>query len=96
MPRRDPTARRPQDKTLLNQEGLQHILNRTALFRQSRSQAIDTHRAAIELLDHGQQQPSIQMIKALSVNVQQIERSLRGCAITASIGLHLGVITDTT
>ena len=90
----DPTPRRPQDKTLLNQEGFQNVLDGTALLRDRRGQTIDTHWSAIKLFNHGEKQAPIKMIETLRINAQQIEGRLRGCAINASISLDLGVVTN--
>ena len=95
MAGRDPTARRSQNKALLNQKRLQYILNRAALLGQCRGQTIHPHGATIELLDHSEQQPAIQMVKTLGVHGQQIECRLGRPAGHRAIGLYLCIVSNT-
>src|SRR5580704_3776754 len=67
-------ARRACNESLLDEEGLDHVLERAPLLTDRRRQAVDAHRAAVELFHDRAQQLVIQRIQSLRVNLQQVER----------------------
>ncbi len=72
--RGDAAARGAHQESLLDQKGLDHILDGAALLAHGRRQAVDAHRAALEFLDHRQQQFSVQHVEPLRVDFQHVER----------------------
>src|SRR5690606_5144871 len=66
-------ARRAHDVALLDQIGLQNILDGVALFTDGRGQAINANRTAVEFFDQGQQQSSILVIQPALVDVEHVQ-----------------------
>ena len=96
MARCDAAAGGPQNESLLYQKWLKYIFDRAPLLRQSGSQTVDTNGAPVEFLNQREQQPAIQMIKTLRINIKQIKRRLRGITGHRAVCLHLGVIPHAT
>src|SRR5690606_11562885 len=65
--RDDPAARRAHHVALLDQIGFQHILDGAALLADGGRQVVDSDRAAVELLDDGQQQAAVLLVEAVDV-----------------------------
>ena len=64
---------RAHHEALLDQVGLQHILNGAALFGNGRGQTVHPDRATVKFLYHGQQQATIEVIKAFLVDAQHVQ-----------------------
>jgi hypothetical protein len=90
--RRHPTARRAHDETLLDQERLDHVLDRAALLAERRREALDADRAAVELLDDRQQQLAVHDVETERVDVEHVERRLRDFVGDAPRRLDLRVV----
>ena len=67
------SPRCPHDVALLDQIGLQYIFDRVPLLAQRRSQVVDSYRPAIELVDHGQQQTTVEVVEATLVDIEQVQ-----------------------
>src|SRR3569623_575105 len=72
-----PPARGAQEKALLNQKGLQHVLDGAALFADGGGQAVAAHRPAGELIDEGEQQLAVHHVETFAVDVEHVLRLLR-------------------
>src|SRR5690606_39539065 len=66
----------------------------TTLFRSG--QALDADRAAVELLDHGQQQAAVEMVEAARVDAEHVQRGVGDFGGDDSVGFHLGVVAYAT
>ncbi|MNJ56341.1 hypothetical protein D3C77_518810 [compost metagenome] len=66
-----------------------------ALLADGRRQAVDAHRTAVELLDHGQQQAPVLMIEATFVDIQQVERHVGDGLGDMALATYFGKITHT-
>ena len=71
--RRDAPARGAHQEALLDQERLDHVLQRAALLADRCGDAVDADRPAIELLDYGEQQAAIERIEAVRIDLEQVE-----------------------
>nr|GFD58739.1 hypothetical protein [Tanacetum cinerariifolium] len=47
-----------------------------AFFADRGGQAVDPHRATVELLDHGQQQAAVLVVEAAFVDVEHVQRQV--------------------
>src|SRR5579871_2175160 len=89
---RDASAGGAREKALLDQERLDHILERATLLGDRGGDAVDPDWATVELVDDGAQHLAVQGIKALRVDFEQIERGVCDGLIDASLCLHLRVV----
>ena len=80
-------------KALLDQKGLQHILNGAAFLAYRRRQIVHPDRATIEFLDNRQQQFAIQHVEAVDIHIQHIQCPLGHLGTDLAIGLDLGIVT---
>ena len=76
MPSCHSPARSAQQKSLLNQIGLEYILNGTAFLADGGAETVYSHRTAVELLDNGEQQLAIHHIEALMIHIQQVQGTI--------------------
>ena len=60
---------------MLDQVGLDHVFDRVALFADGRGQAVDAHRAAIELVDDGFEQLAVHQVQALRIDFEHGQRA---------------------
>ena len=90
--RRDAAARSAHDEALLDQERLDHVLDRAALLAERRREALDADRAAVELLDDRQQELAIHDVEAERIDVEHVERRLRHVVGDAPAGLHFRIV----
>ena len=67
---RNPPASRAHEKTLLDQERLDDVLDRTALLAHRGRETVDTHRAAVEALDDREQELAIEHVEALRIDLE--------------------------
>ncbi|MCY1425097.1 hypothetical protein D9M71_408770 [compost metagenome] len=63
------------------------------LFADGCSQVVHAHRAAVELLDHGQQQATVRMVETTLVDIQQVQRHVSHGLGDLALAAHLGVVT---
>src|SRR3984885_5802463 len=71
----DAAARRPRQKTLLQQVGFVNFLDRVGLFADRRGQALDADRAAVELVDYRAENRTVHLVEARRVDFEQLERA---------------------
>ena len=90
--RSDAAARGAGDETLLDQERLDHILDRTALFAHRGRQIVHADRAAFEFLDDREQQFAVQRVEAQRVDFEHVERRHRDLRADEARRLDLGEI----
>ena len=90
--RRHPPTRRTVEKANLDQKRLVHLFKRILLLRKRRSQRVEPHRAAVILLDDRTQQTSIQLIKTVSIDLEQRQRSIRRRLVDHARRTHLRVV----
>src|ERR1700679_510582 len=69
-------ARRAVQKANLDQERLIDFLKRVLFFGQRSSQRAQAHRAAIILLNNRQQQPAVNLVKAMRIYFEHRERGM--------------------
>ena len=74
--RRDPPARRALQVALLDQVGLDHVLDRARLLADRRGHVVQAHRAAVEAVDHRLEQLAVHHVEALRVDVEHRQRQL--------------------
>src|SRR4029453_8065339 len=72
----DAAARGAHDEALLDQIGLDHILDRAALLAERRRETLDADRAAVKLLDDRHQELAVHHVEAERVDVEHVERRL--------------------
>src|ERR1043165_668176 len=89
----DAAARGAHHEALLNQIGLDHVLDRAALLAERRRETFDADRAAIEFLDDRQQELAIHHVEAERIDVEHVERRLGHFVGDAAAGLDLGIVT---
>ena len=65
---------------MLEQVGFVDVLDRVRLLADRRRQRVDADGAASELLDDGEQQPAVDVVEAVGVDVEERERVLRNHA----------------
>src|SRR6185312_17074488 len=64
----DPAAVGPLHETLLDQERLEHVLDRVALLADGRREIVDADRAAAELVEHAAQQLPVHHVEPQRVD----------------------------
>ncbi len=69
-------ARRAHDESLLDEERLDHVFERAALFADGGGDALDADRAAVELLDDREQELAIERVEALRIDFEHVERGV--------------------
>src|ERR1039457_7728138 len=65
-----PSARRPVEETNLDEEGLVDLFDRVGLFGERWRQRVHAHRAALILLDDGQQQLAVNLVEAVAIDLE--------------------------
>ena len=88
----DPAARGALQEALLDQERLQHVLDRVALLADRRGEVVDADRAAGELVEHRAQQLAVHHVEARRVDVEHRERVVGDVARDLAVGAHLGEV----
>ncbi len=68
--RRDPSPRRPDDKPLLQQIRLVHVLKSRQVLGNRRAQGVESDRAAAEHLDNRQKVTVIRLVQPRLVDVE--------------------------
>src|SRR5271163_50317 len=76
----DAAARSPRQKALLQQVGLVNFLDRVGLFADRRGEALDSDRAAVELVDYRAENRTVHFVETGRVDFEQLERTQRNLA----------------
>jgi hypothetical protein len=74
--RRHTSARRALQVALLDQVGLQHVLDGVAGFADRGGQIVHADRAAVELVQHGFQQLAVHQVEADAIHVEHLQRGV--------------------
>ena len=74
--RRHPAARGALQEALLDQERLDHVLDRVALLADRRGDVVEADRAAVEAVDHRLEQLSVHHVEAVRVDVEHRQRQV--------------------
>ena len=69
-------ARRALQVTLLDEEGLQHVLDRVALLADGRGEIVDADRAAVEFGEHGLEELAVHDVEAGGVDIEHRQRGV--------------------
>ena len=89
------TARRTLDKALFDQIRLIHILYRAGIFAHRRSDCVQAHRTAFELIDDRAQQLVVDLVQTERVDIQCFQRVLGDLQINLPVTLHLREVPHT-
>ena len=90
-----PAARRALDETLLDQEGLNHILERVPGLGQGGRQRFHAHRATAKGLDQGLQIAPVETVQTDLVDLQPRQRPIGHSRTDLARAFGLGEIADT-
>src|SRR5262245_51453544 len=88
----DAAARGAHDEALLDEIGLDDVLDGAALLAERRCQALDADRTAVELLDDRQQELAIHHVEAERVDIEHVECRLGYLVGDAAAGLHFCIV----
>ena len=86
------SARRAVEKADLDEERLVDFFDRVRLLGQRRRQRVHAHRPALVLLDDGQQQLAVDLVEAVAIDFQHLQRRLRRRLVDLARAAHLGVV----
>src|SRR5690606_24511437 len=89
-----PPARGAHQEALLDQVGLDHVLQGAALLAQRRGQRFHADRAAVEVLDDQVEQAPVQAVEALRVDAEHLHRRVVVLSGDPAAGTDLGVVAD--
>src|SRR5690554_3326593 len=87
-----PPTRGAHHEPLLDQVGLEYILDGVALFADRGRKTVDSHRATAELFDHRQQKATVHVIKAALIHIQHVQRQIGNVLGDTAITLHFGKV----
>src|SRR6185503_3626333 len=90
--RGDAATRGALQETFLDQVRLDHVLERAALLAYRGGKAVDAYRAAVELLDHREQEPTVHRVEAVRIHLEQVHRGLRDALVDGAVAFHLRVV----
>src|SRR5437773_5516974 len=90
--RRHPSPSRPGQETDLDQVRLVDVLDRLWFFRERGRQRVEPDGPALELDDHGLQQPAVQRLEADLVDLQHGKRVPGDVDGRPAVAAHLGVV----
>src|SRR5262249_24280260 len=90
--RGDAAARGALQVALLDQEGLEDVLDRVGLLADGVRQVLHPDRPARELLDHREQELAVHEVEAERVDVEHAQRRLRHRTRDRAVGLDLRVV----
>src|SRR5712691_2061159 len=90
--RGDAPAQRPLQEALLDEEGLEHVLDGFGVLADGVREVVEADRAARELLDHREQQLAVHDVEPQHVDVEHLERGLGDELGHGAIRLHLRVV----
>src|SRR5688572_16146402 len=89
--RRDATARRPREEPLVDQERLDHVLERSLVLADRGRERLESHRTAAEPLHDRAHHEPVETIEAGAIDVEPLQRKARPIAAhrLARAALHL-------
>ena len=90
--RRHAAARRALQIALLDEIGLEHILDGLGILADRMREVLQTDGAAREFLDHGEEQLAVHDVEPERVDIEHLERGFGDALRDAAVGFHLGVI----
>ncbi len=90
--RRHPPARRALQEALLDQVGLDHVLDGVAFLADRSGHVVQAHRPAVETVDHRLQQLAVHDVEAQRVDVEHGQCLLRDLVVDAARALDVGVV----
>src|SRR5881392_510969 len=90
--RGDAPAQRPLQVALLDEEGLEHVLDGFGVLADGMREVVEADRAAGELLDHREQQLAVHEVEPEHVDVEHLERGLGDRLGHGAVRLHLRVV----
>src|SRR5262245_19793009 len=88
----DSATRRALQETFLDQVRLDDVLEGSPLLADRGREAVDADRAAVELLDHGEQELAVHRVEAVRVDLEQVHRGLRDALVDRAVALDLRVV----
>src|SRR5262245_36267288 len=90
--RRDSAARGALQEALLDQVRLDDVLERAAFLADRSRETVDADRAAVELLDHGEQELAVHRVEAVRIHLEQVHGGFRDALVDGAIAFHLRVV----
>ena len=84
------------DETFHDEERLIDILDGTSILANGRSDGVETDRTTLELIDNGEQDLVVNLIKTILVDIKGFERHMGYLQVDASVTLHLRKVAHTT
>ena len=87
-----PAAGRALQEPLLDEERLQHILDRVAFLADRGGEILDADGPAGELVEHGAQELAVHHVEARGIDVEHRERTVGHGARDRAIGAHFGEV----
>ena len=88
----DAPARRALQVTLLDQVGLDHVLDGARLLADAGRDVVQADRPAVEAVDHGLQQLAVHQVEALRIDVEHGQRLVRQRLGDAAVALDLRIV----
>ena len=85
----DPAAGSAVQKADLDQKGLVDFFDGVGLLGERRAERVQAHRAALVLLDDGEQQFAVDFVEAMAINFEHAERRLGGGQIDGEGNVNL-------
>ena len=89
------TARRAHDEAFLDEERLTDLLDGAGVLAHRRGDGVDTHRAALELIDDGREDLVVHVVKAVLVHVEGLQADAGNVDGDGTVALDLGEVADT-
>ena len=86
---------RALDEALLDEEGFIDLLDGAGVFANGGGDGGDAHRAALELIDDGQQDLAVDEVEAVAVDVQRLQGIARYLQVDAPVALDLCKVAHT-
>ena len=85
---------RTLDEAFHDEEWLVNLLYGAAIFTDSRGDGAYAHRTSTELVDNGGENLVVNLVQAILVDIQRLERHLGNLVGNGSVALHLSEIPD--
>src|ERR1035441_3952280 len=80
------------EKANLDEEWLVDFLDRVRFFGERRRQGVHAHRPALVFLDDGQQQLAVDLVEAVTIDLEHLQRGLGGWLVDLARAAHLRVV----
>ena len=87
------SSRRALDETLHDEERLVNLLYGAAILAYCRGNGAYAYRTATELVDDGGENLVVNLVQAILIDVERLERHLGNIVSDGSVALYLGEIT---